>query len=95
MKLVAGMTFDFNFAILVTGLWAIATILLFKRFSGPSLQAKTCRGVGYTAIALGCSGAALIQLVAGEPVATNLLGNLMLSFGSAAGGVYLSKGYLS
>lgn len=89
------MALSFNFAVLVVGLWGVATISLFKRFSGPSLPAKTCRGVGYSAIALGCTGAALTQLVVGEPVATNLLANLMLSFGSAAGGVYLSKGYLT
>ncbi|ACH82907.1 hypothetical protein [Acidithiobacillus ferrooxidans] len=51
-------------------------------------------GVGFTAIALGVIGAALMQLVQGEPVAANLLANLMLSFGSAAGGVYVAKGYL-
>lgn len=89
------MRFDFTFAIYVTGAWGIATILLFKRFSGPSLSAQACRGVGYTAIALGCTGAALMQLVQGETVAASLLANLMLSFGSAAGGVYLSKGYLT
>lgn len=89
------MTLGFNFAVLVTGLWGIATISLFKRFSGPLLPAQTCRVVGYTAIALGCTGSALMQLVSGEVVAVNLFANLMLSFGSAAGGVYLSKGYLS
>lgn len=88
------MEIDFNFAILITGIWAIATISLFKRFSGSSLSPEKCRGVGYAAIALGCLGAALLQLVEGEVVTVNLLANLMLSFGSAAGGVYLSKGYL-
>lgn len=88
------MELGFGFAILVTGVWGVTTILLFKRFSGPSLSPQACRGVGYAAIALGCGGAALMQLVKGEVVAANLLANLMLSFGSAAGGVYLSKGYL-
>ena len=88
------MEFGFAFAVIVAGVWAIATISLFKHFSGPSLSAGKCRGVGYTAIAFGAVGAALMQLVQGEPVAANLLANLMLSFGSAAGGVYLSKGYL-
>lgn len=89
------MEFGFGFAILVTGMWGFATILLLKRCSGPSLSPEQCRCVGYTAIALGCIGAALLQLVKGEAVAANLLSNLMISFGSAAGGAYLSKGYLT
>lgn len=89
------MELGFGFAILITGIWGVATILLFKRFSGSSLSQQACRGVGYTAIALGCGGAALMQLVKGEVVAANLFANLMISFSSAAGGVYLSKGYLA
>jgi hypothetical protein len=90
------MPLDYNFTalIIIFGLWAVATICLFKRFSGSSLPAETCRIVGYSAIAIGSIGAALMQLVEGEPVAPDLLANLMLSFSSAAGGVYLSKGYL-
>lgn len=88
------MEFGFGFAIVVVGIWSVATISLFKRFSGPSLSATACRGVGFTAISLGVIGAALMQLVQGEPIAANLLANLMLSFGSAAGGVFLAKGYL-
>lgn len=89
------MYLGFGFAIFVTGVWCVVIILLFRRFSGRSLSQQACRGVGYTAIALGCGGAALMQLVKGEIVAANLLANLMLSFSSAAGGVYLSKGYLA
>ena len=88
------MELGFGFAIVVAGIWSVATISLFKHFSGPSLSAAVCRGVGFTAIALGVIGAALMQLVQGEHVAANLLANLTLSFGSAAGGVYLAKGYL-
>ena len=88
------MELGFGFAIVVAGIWGVATISLFKHFSGPSLSAAVCCGVGFTAIALGVIGAALMQLVQGEHVAANLLANLMLSFGSAAGGAYLAKGYL-
>ncbi len=88
------MEFGLGFAIIATGIWGVTTISLFRYFSGPSLSAAKCRGVGFVAIALGVIGSALMQLVQGAPVAANLLANLMLSFGSAAGGVYLAKGYL-
>ena len=82
------------FPYLVTGPWLFITVFLMKKFSGASLHPEKCRLVGFVLIFLGAMGAAILQCVQGTTIIANLLSFLMVSFSSAVGGVYLSKGYL-
>lgn len=85
---------DFPLLLLIAGVWGVVTIGVLKKFGGTNHSPGTYRGAGYALILAGAAGFALAAPLTGDPIYANLLSNLMLAFGSAAGGVYLGRGFL-